>query len=74
VLSIASLIVIILIAVFLIMDSDAIWGGLAIALIIGGCLFVKDLIVKLKEAAERSKVQSTKQEKERARSEKKNEK
>ncbi len=71
---VSSLIAIILISVFLIMDVAAIWWGLFIAIIVGGSLFVRDLIVRLKESAERSKAQGVRQEKERTRSEKKHEK
>jgi hypothetical protein len=70
----ASLVALVLIGLLLIMSSGAVWWGLAVALLVGIALFVKDLIVKLKEAAERSKSEGIRQEKERARAEKKHEK
>ncbi|MBN2225043.1 MAG: hypothetical protein JW765_10240 [Deltaproteobacteria bacterium] len=69
-----SLIAIILIAVFLIMDTGAAWWGLVIAVLIGGGLFARDLIEKIKEMARQSKEEHIKREKERSKLEKKHEK
>jgi len=69
-----ALIAIILIAVFLIMDANAAWSGLIISIVVGAVLFSKDLIEKIRQTSRQAKEEQIKREKERSKSEKKNEK
>jgi uncharacterized membrane protein len=70
----AALVVLILIAVFLIVDAGAVWWGLGIAVIIGAVLFARDLAEKIREVALRAKAQRINREKQGPATEKKHEK
>ncbi len=70
----ASLLAAILIAVFLIMNADAVWWGLIVAIVIGGGLFANDLIEKIKETTRHAKEERIRQGNDRSKSEKKHEK
>jgi hypothetical protein len=71
---VVSLVLVVLVAVFLIMDASAFSFGLFIGLVVGGSLFVRDLIAKIKEIALEAKQARLKEEQEKERQKKRTEK
>jgi hypothetical protein len=69
-----ALIAAVLIAVFMVMDADAVWWGVGIAAVIGIGLFARDLAEKVREVARQAKDRQIAREKQRPAAEKKHEK
>jgi len=70
----AALVVVILVGVFMVMDAGSVWWGLGIAVVVGIGITARDLAGKIREMAKRSAEERIAREKERAKTEKKNEK